>query len=183
MKNRHVALLFLQYSFPLLMVTCASLLDKQQCFSQVTGTKYTKTFLPRLKEQPAPSPSEVVKEYWKASSSGKFADARKYVDTCSLDPKYSIDRDMIKSIARLTPQLINNNYMVKDQKPGELTIGKIEEESLRGDTAIVIVIVHFRGSPVTRSKFRLERCKSDWKIKDVTFFYKDVSDLSRKKEG
>src|SRR5262245_45332632 len=70
-------------------------------------------------------------------------------------------------------------------KPGELVIGRIEEESLKGDTASVVAIIDFRGYPVTRSQLTLRRCKGEWKIDNVNIFYKDVFDLRkdiRKKE-
>jgi hypothetical protein len=63
--------------------------------------------------------------------------------------------------------------------PGELVIGRIEEESLKGDTASVIAIIDFLGYPVTRSQFALRRCKGEWKIIDVNLFYKDVFDLRK----
>lgn len=69
---------------------------------------------------------------------------------------------------------------------GELVIGKFEEESLKGDTASVVAIIHFRDYPVTRSRFELKRCKGEWKIVDINLFYKDVLDLRkdlRKKEN
>jgi hypothetical protein len=62
---------------------------------------------------------------------------------------------------------------------GELVIGKIEEESLKGDTASVVAIIDFRGYPVTRSQFTLSRCKGEWKVSSVTLFYKDVFDLRK----
>jgi hypothetical protein len=68
---------------------------------------------------------------------------------------------------------------------GELVIGRIEEESLKGDTASVVAIIDFRGYPVTRSQFTLRRCEGKWKIDNVNLFYKDVFDLRkdlRKKE-
>jgi hypothetical protein len=64
-------------------------------------------------------------------------------------------------------------------KSRELVIGRIEEESLKGDTASVITIIDFRGYPVTRSRFTLKRCKGEWKIDNVNLFYKDVLDLRK----
>lgn len=60
---------------------------------------------------------------------------------------------------------------------GELMIGRIEEESLNGDTGSVVALIHFRDYPVTRSQFTLRRCDGEWKIDGVNLFYKDVFDL------
>jgi hypothetical protein len=67
----------------------------------------------------------------------------------------------------------------QNKKPGELVIGRIEEESLNGDTASEVAIIDFRGYPVTRSQFTLRRCKGEWKIDNVNLFYKDVFDLRK----
>jgi hypothetical protein len=64
-------------------------------------------------------------------------------------------------------------------EPGELVIGRIEEEFLKGDTASVVAIINFREYPVTRSQFTLRQCKGEWKIDSVNLFYKDVFDLRK----
>src|SRR5262249_1926901 len=151
--------------------------------SQVISGKNDYITLSIQNEQAAPSPSEVVKRYWKASADGKFSETRRYIDLCSMNPKDSAYKTRIDVLTKLTPKVIYNNRKVPDQKAGELVIGKIEEESLQGDTAFVIAIIHFRNAPVVRSWFKLNRCKGEWKIEYENIYYKDVQDLIIKKEG
>jgi hypothetical protein len=334
----------------LLIVASFSFLGEWQYFSQAIGSKPRTVSSSPQNERAAISPSEVVNRYWRASAAGQFPQTQRYIDFCSLNSKYSVDREIITTLTRLTPrsiyeapevpgekpgklmieriteakigQAINeitvgdytyvttpamrkslstyyvNEYeykfqglsekyvssndsgttsgatggdirqrsapdilrtliniggqfivtftdndifgrglgafmnvkgphsrsrerlsteygskilghvglraelhatttflaaMAKLSKPedaspspnGELVIGRIEEESLKGDTASVVAIIDFRGYPVTRSQFTLRRCEGKWKIDNVNLFYKDVFDLRkdlRKKE-
>lgn len=157
-----------------------SLLGKQKFISKVINDRPESEVLSSQHERTALSPSDVVRQYWKASAEGKFNQTWRYIDVCGLDSKYSIDREIIKSLTQRTPWIIRNNPKIPDRKLGELAIGRIEEESLKGDTASVVAIVHFRNNPVVRSLFRLKHCKGEWKIENAEVYYKDVFDLRNK---
>jgi len=128
-----------------------SLLGERQSESKVTDDRLDDTALSPQREQTALTPSDVVRRYWKVSANGEFTKAWRYIDACVLNFKHSIDREIIKSLTQRIPWIIRNNPKIPDRKPGELVIGKIEEESLKGDTASVVAIVHFRNSPFIRS--------------------------------
>jgi hypothetical protein len=152
-----------------------SLLSERQ--SKVTDDRLDDTALSPQHEQTELTPSDVVRRYWKVSADGEFNKAWRYIDHCVLNSKHSIDREIIKSLTQRIPWIIRNNPKISDRKPGELVIGKIEEESLEGDTASVVAIVHFRNNPFIRSLFRLKRCEGEWKIENAEFYYKDAFDL------
>src|SRR5262249_31401901 len=133
MRRNFTFLLFHQAVSLLLIVTLFTSLCEQQCYSQVISGKNDYITLSIQNEQAAPSPSEVVKRYWKASADGKFSETRRYIDLCSMNPKDSAYKTRIDVLTKLTPKVIYNNRKVPDQKPGELVIGKIEEETLQGD--------------------------------------------------
>jgi hypothetical protein len=353
MKRTIMLSLFYRAISILLVVAFFSFPGERRYFSQAIGAGPENASSSPRPEQAALSPSEIVKRYWEASTTGKFSETEKHIDFCGLNSKYAVDRDFIKTLARLIPrsiyegpeapdikpvqfmtgriteakigQAINeipmNGYAYvttpemrkslsvyyvaeyhdefqrlseeyisssndsgiplgaadestrrrlaadrygklvdmraqfgldfafrgewgdrgqgdpvtvrrigdsgktwkeklsvpysvyfldhvqlrahlhatstflaatlrrskpgdassssQNVKPGELVIGRIEEESLKGDTASVVAIIHFRDHPVTRSQFTLRRCKGEWKIDSVNFFYKDVFDLRK----
>jgi hypothetical protein len=167
-----------------------SFFGERQCLSQVLGGLPGNAFRPAQNETPALSPSEVVKRYWKASAEGKFSETRQYIDPLLFDPKYSGVEEIQNDIEVLTqgiPHLIYNDpsfarYL--NSKPGELTIGAIDDESVTGNTATVITIDHFRGKPTSRSRFKLAWRKGEWKILDVelNYNYRGVDDLRGKND-
>jgi hypothetical protein len=350
MKKIDASSLFYQAISILLIGGAFSVLGERQPFSQVSGAGLGSDYSSPQNKRDALTPSEIAKRYWTASADGKFSETRGYIDFCSLNHKYSVDRGIINTLARLIPrsiyegpeapggdsielmvekiteakidQAINEitlddytylsiaamrislsayyatEYQIKFQelselyiasnadngtplgatggnvrqgsetdryraamrlrvqfiadfarseltgkgiegvftvvkgphghsrerlglesaarildhvqlragfhatstflaatpkrsspgngssspqnmKPGELVIGRIEEESLKGDAASVVAIIHFRDYPVTRSQFTLRRCKGEWKIDSVNLFYKDVFDLRK----
>jgi hypothetical protein len=354
MKRPGACLLFHRATTILLIVSSFSFLGERQYFSQAIGFKPQNLFSSPQDAQAELSPPEVVKRYWKASTDGKFHETQRYIDSCGLNPKYPVDREIIETLTLVIPRSIYRSPDVRDVKPeelkdrnitgdtigqaineitvgdytyvttpamrkslsaiygahyedrfqeisekyvssnesgtrsgaasendrrlsardrfrrlmrmrtqfvidfaargeytdrgqgvpvtvrrigdggkpwkeklslpyarhfldhvqlraelhatstflatipkrnkpgnassspiGEFMIGRIEEESLNGDTASVIAIIHFREYPVTRSRFMLKRCKGEWRIVDANLFYKDVFDLRkdlRKKE-
>jgi hypothetical protein len=350
MKKIDVRSLFYQAVSILLIGGAFSVLGERQPISQVRCAGLGSDYSSPQNKRDALTPSEIAKRYWKASADGKFSETRRYIDFCSLNHKYSVDRGIINTLARLIPRAIyegpeapggdsveliaekiteakidqaineitlddhtylptpemrkslsayyateyqskfqelseqyiasnddngtppgatggnvrrrsaadryraamrlrvqfiadfarseltvkglegvftvvkgphghsrerlsmeyaakildhvqvraelhatstflaatpkrsrpgNASSSPQNMKPGELVIGRIEEESLKGDAASIVAIIHFREYPVTRSHFTLRRCKGEWKIDSVNLFYKDVFDLRK----
>lgn len=133
--------------------TTVSLLGERQSESEVTDDRLDDTTLSPQHERTALTPSDVVRRYWKVSADGEITKAWRYIDTCGLSSKHSIDMEILKSLTQRIPWIIRNNPKISDRKPGELVIGKIEEESLKGDTASIVAIINFRNNPFVRSLF------------------------------
>jgi hypothetical protein len=184
MRRKVISSLF-HRALPLWLIAVSlSCFVERQCFSQVIGSLPTNAFLSAQNEAPAHSPSEVVKRYWKASAEGKFSETRQYIDPRLFDPKHSGEEEiqnLIKILTQLVPHSIYNDPMLHN-KPGELVIGAIDEESVKDDIASVITITHFRGRPIVRSRFILSRREGEWKIRSVELDFRGVDDLIKKND-
>src|SRR5262249_1008019 len=81
-------------------------------------------------ERAALSPSEIVKRYWNASTIGKFSETERHVDFCSLNSRYSVDREVIKTLTTLTPRSIYQGPEALEIKPVELMTERITEAKI-----------------------------------------------------
>src|SRR5215510_2705911 len=114
----------------LLIVASFSFLGERQYFSQANSFKPRNASLPPQNERAVLSPSEVVKQYWKASTARQFSETWRYIDFCSLKSKYSADRETIKTLTQLTPRSIYEGPEAPDAASVELMIKRITEAKI-----------------------------------------------------